>query len=259
MKRITAVCIETSSMCNRKCATCIRNSTPDIGSVADWFVQNYLPTFTIEEIFRQCAQLNFPIVVWLSYYNEPLLDSRIVDLGKMAKEYGLTQLRLVTNGDLLTPELASKLDGVFDTINISIYENGRRRKRLRGEYLSSLFQKTRIIPITREHSVTHYNSSAVLTKATSCRLQLNKLIVNHRGEYLLCCEEMIPHFDFGKFPDVSISDYWWGKKHRTVMRDLIYNENRQLYPYCASCPRVKRIRKVKGESCETVGDYICTQ
>lgn len=241
MKRFLSVHLETSSMCNRVCPTCIRNSTPDRDSVADWFNESYLPMETIEELFRQLGRGRFICSLYLSFYNEPLLDSRILDIATMAKAYGKQRIRvaLVTNGDFLTPELASKLDDVLTWIEISIYKNGRRRIHRSTVYFESLFKKARVVTRSK-HIVSHYNSACVLTDETLCSQHLNRLVINHKGEYILCCEEMIPHFGLGKFPDTSIIDYYWGEKRSAVIQDLHVDGKRQLYPYCKICPRVLR-------------------
>jgi len=218
----------------------------------------------IEEVFRQCADLWFPVLIYLSHYNEPLLDTRIVDIARLAMDYGHRQIRLVTNGDLLTPELARDLDGVLDTIEISVYGGSRQQKRRRCQQFQSMFRTTKTVFVTREHLPTHFNADGAPATETLCRFRFSKLILNHRGEYLLCCEEMIPHFGFGRFPEVSLRDYWWGEKHRVVVRDLAYDGHRQSYPYCASCPRVKRARKDKTERLprkdyETIGRDICPE
>lgn len=230
MMRRKALSIETSSVCNRRCPTCIRNSHPDREFVKSWFELHLMPMQMIRDILEDAKTFKkHKWVVSLSYYNEPTMDPRIIDIMKTVKSYDF-QTEFVTNGDFLSKDLASKMDGLVDVILVSGYEN----KTIKEAYFKTLFSKTELRVKKQRHKYTHYSPNPSLPKA-KC-LTENRLIINHKGEYLLCCEDF-GNFDLGKFPEVSMKDYWYGKKRTEIAKDVM-NGNRHKYEYCKTCPRV---------------------
>jgi len=235
MKYPTAIVLETSSLCNRYCTTCLRNLMPDRNSVKSWFENNFMSMENIEIFVDQYNQFKGNPNVCLCYYNEPLLDPRIVDISKFLKKEGVPYLYLVTNGDFLTKELAGRLDGVLDRITVSLYEN----RRARSPEIVSLFKKTKVW-IKGNHIVTHYNPDAVPLSESICAAQkaATRIIINHKGQYCLCCDDLTGVFDLGSFPEVNLKDYWFGDKHKKITKDLLIPGGRKKYPYCSICPRV---------------------
>ena len=49
--------LETISVCNRKCVTCIRNSHPNKTAIDSWFARTLLPESVIEQALDQFADL----------------------------------------------------------------------------------------------------------------------------------------------------------------------------------------------------------
>jgi hypothetical protein len=64
-----------------------------------------------------------------------------------------------------------------------------------------------------------------------------RVIINHKRQFLLCCDDVIGNFDLGTFPETSIKDYWFGEKHSQIVRDLKERGGRHKYEYCYTCPR----------------------
>jgi hypothetical protein len=64
-----------------------------------------------------------------------------------------------------------------------------------------------------------------------------RVIINHRRQYLLCCDDVIGNFDLGTFPETSIKDFWFGEYHMKILNDLKETGGRLRHPYCATCPR----------------------
>jgi len=232
------ICLETSSMCNRVCSTCIRNSHPDRAAVKPWFQYNLMPMEMIKEFIRQYIELDFQSDVCLSNFNEPLLDPRIVDIVKMMKEAGIGYVYLVTNGDYLTQEIAKGLDGVLDRITVSLYYDRKTRNEIKHT-MRSLFKETKVW-IKGTHLVTHFNPTGLPLSELKCKQQQrpNRLIINHRGQYLLCCDDINGVFDLGTFPEINLKEYWFGEKHTRMMKDLLIPGGRKQYAFCSTCPRV---------------------
>jgi hypothetical protein len=235
---------ETISTCNRSCPTCMRNSYPDRKVVESFFKPTYLPIETIKSALDQCVELGFTGSVILNHYNEPLMDDRLVDIIKMVRAY--PQWKSVwfhSNGDYLTENLAAELDGTLDRIVFTLYMP-EPMKSERARWIRSLFPNTYLdINTYSEHIVTHFSPRPELQemidrhKYNPCTEVDRRIAINHRGDYLLCCDDMVGHFDLGSFPEISIKDYWFGKKHTDIAMNLHFPGGRLNYPHCSSCPR----------------------
>lgn len=235
---------ETISTCNRVCPTCLRNSYPDREKVESFFTPNYMPVELIKEALDQCVDAGFRGSVILNHYNEPLQDERLPEIIRMVRAY--PQWKTVwfhSNGDLLTEEFAKEVDGTLDRIVFTLYMDEPVKSK-RAEWIRSLFPNTYLdINTYSEHITTHFSPREELQpmierhKNNPCTEVERRIALNHKGSYLVCCDDMIGHFGFGKFPDTSLVDYWYGEKHVQMIRDLRGYGGRLKYAYCAICPR----------------------
>jgi len=236
--------LETIGKCNRRCPTCIRNSHPNKFEIGSWFSGTLLSMEIIKEALDQCKELGFTGGVCLSHYNEPLMDDRIADIAKFVRSYHqFHPIFLNTNGDLLTRELAASLDGALDHIIITLYTD-RSVRHDRAVWLTSLFSKTRVdVATMSEHIPTHFSPKFDVVKLAKsfqdrpCGETTIRVIINHRRQFLLCCDDVIGNFDLGTFPETSIKDYWFGNKHSAISNNLSYIGGRKEYEYCRTCPR----------------------
>jgi radical SAM protein with 4Fe4S-binding SPASM domain len=235
--------IETCSTCNRGCPTCIRNSHPDREKVKDWFVPNFMPTGMVEKILSDAHASGFRGSVCLQHYNEPLMDDRIEQFGRFAQELGgFFEVFISTNADYITEKRAAELDGIFTRLSVALYMDEPKKKE-RQQWLQSVFTKTKLEFTGGGHIATHFSPTfdvATLAKAHvehPCSLPLERFILNHRGDMLLCCDDMIGNFDLGNVKDQTIHELWYGKKHQKIVKDLLRAGGRKKYAYCSNCPR----------------------
>lgn len=241
MKLFQWLDFETMSNCNRACPTCIRNSHPDREAMRSWFGFNYLGADVIEEALRQVREMGFTGGVRLSHFNEPLMDERLSDLAKLVQSYGY-KAYINTDGDFITPELAEKLDGAFEEIIVSLYMK-EPKKSERAEWIPTLFKKTNMVMITQSDHIPSHFSPKFDVKGLAkeyvenpCIEPAMRLIVNHRGQFTLCCEDVIGNFDLGTFPETSIKEYWFGK-HAEIELKLRERGGRHWHSYCEACPK----------------------
>jgi len=220
--------IETSSLCNRTCSTCMRNSYPDREFVKSWFQPNFISLEMIKNILAESKLFEYNWRVTLAYYNEPLLDTKIIDIIKLVKSYGFW-VKIITNGDFLSGYIAQQLDGLLDNITISLYGDKKSQK----NHFRKLFSKTKTLIKTRGHRRTHYSPNPSLPSGR-CTIN-NKLIINHKCEYMLCCDDF-GVFGLGRFPDVSLKDYWYGEKRVNIVNDILHG-NRDKYGLCKTCTK----------------------
>jgi len=239
--------IETNSSCNRYCNFCLRNSTPDRDSVKSWFEKNQLPIDVFERVLDESISMGFKGEVCLSHYNEPLMDERLPELGRMVKKKGFRHLFIGTNADFLTKELAADLDGTFDVLGIALYHMTPEKFKTRSDWLMTLFKKTKItignVDQDNKQMITHYSSivpdANLLAKRYSnnpCFHPLKRMIVNHRGDMLLCCDDLTGHFDLGNVFDSSVDELWHSDRHQQFVNEL-QKAGGRTHPHCLTCPR----------------------
>lgn len=238
--------IETQSTCNRKCPTCIRNTIPDRDSVSSWFEKNQLPIETIEKIFVESTKIGFRGEVCLSHYNEPLMDERIIEIAKMAKKFQFSRIFMCSNGDYLTEDLASELDNLMDDIGFTLYMNEPIRSK-RDAWIRTLFKKSNIkvgyYADGEGHMITHYsslvdaNSLAKKYSNNPCHYPQKRMIINHKGQMLLCCDDLVGNFDLGSIHESSIEELWYSEKHQDHVISLMNYGGRKINQHCLTCPR----------------------
>lgn len=221
--------IETSSYCNRRCVTCLRQRHEDRRAVAPWFVQNLMPTETVKDLLGQVAAIEFSGMVILSYYNEATLDERLPEFGRYAMDLGLRRVLFATNGDTMCEDLARKLDGNFHKISISLYEDNSVE---RQNWMRSLFTKTQL---KFSHGMHFLLAPAQVGEYSQfrCFNVSRNVAINHRGDFLACCQEMVPHYNFGSIYEESVMALW--KKKEDMIRTLRTRGGREKYAYCAVC------------------------
>jgi hypothetical protein len=236
--------IETSSMCNRTCAHCMRNNHPNRALVQPWFERHLMPWEMVDEAMRQAAGVGVSRICF-NHYNEPLMDERIVDIIQLARSHNKdTFLYFCTNGDYLTESIAKGLDGKLNRIIVSLYQAEPVMSEVRRK-VKSMFHKTHVYIKGFAHptgiSTTHWGPQSgekkELYKDTPCTQWNRRLSIGFMGDYLMCCEDIQGVFEFGKFPEVSLKEYWYGPKRSGVIKTLGQPGGRSKYEYCYNCPR----------------------
>lgn len=242
MELFNEISIETIGTCNRKCPTCIRNSSKD-PKISSWFSGKKLSFKLIKKIIYELKGRGYGGSICLQHYNEPLMDKRFPYILAFIKTtLPNTKIFINTNGDYLNKELAEKIDGLIDEIYISDYNNESNTKEGITKF-NSLFKITKVIHHFIPHTTTHFSPKSDLDvkigiyKYRICNATKYKMIINHLGEMLLCCEDIPPHFNLGNIKESSLKDLWFSEKHENIVKTLLIQENRMKYEYCSICPR----------------------
>lgn len=234
---------ETISNCNRTCPTCIRNSHPDRDAVQPWFETHLLDEDIIFAVLDEAVSLGFSGGVILSHYNEPLMDERLPDIARRVKAYNrFASIFLNTNGDFLTEEMASAFDGVLDHMIVALYMDEPVKSK-RAAWMATLFKKTQLSIITNPvHIATHFSPNfPVIDLARqhaqhTCMEPWMHVILNHRAQWLGCCDDVIGNFGLGTYPEMSLKYHLEGK-HQIMRTSLAKPGGRAWHSYCVSCPR----------------------
>lgn len=117
--------IESTNICNAKCVFCPRD---DMGRK-----QGVMDMTLFKKVADECAALGIEHVR-MHNYGEPFVDRSLVEKVRYAKQAGIPQVGMISNGSLITDEAArGMIDAGLDAINISVDASGR-----------DVFERTRV-------------------------------------------------------------------------------------------------------------------
>jgi len=122
-----SIVIETSAYCNLKCPMCPQPfmTRP----------KGYMDIKIFEKIVNEVSRIAAETPLWLALLGEPLMNpARLIEMVKISKSLGLSNITLNTNGLLLTKEISKnliteKLDKILisiDAVKNSTYEKLRK-------------------------------------------------------------------------------------------------------------------------------------
>jgi radical SAM protein with 4Fe4S-binding SPASM domain len=117
--------IESTNLCNAKCVFCPRDEMHRR--------QGVMAMDLYRKIVDECATLGITHVR-VHNYGEPFLDRQLVEKVRYAKERGIAEVGVISNGSLITEEIArGMIEAGLDAINISVDAAGK-----------DVFERTRI-------------------------------------------------------------------------------------------------------------------
>ncbi len=123
--------IESTNICNAKCVFCPRDDMERRQGIMD------MALFT--KVVDECAELGIEHVR-MHNYGEPFVDRQLVDKVRYAKQRGIPQVGMISNGSLITEAAArGMIEAGLDAINISVDASGKET-----------FEKTRARPQVRQ-------------------------------------------------------------------------------------------------------------
>jgi len=117
--------IESTNICNAKCVFCPRDDMARKQGVMDMEL--------FKKVVDECVELGIEHVR-MHNYGEPFVDRQLVEKVRYAKEKGVPQVGMISNGSLITDAAArGMIDAGLDAINISVDASGKE-----------VFERTRV-------------------------------------------------------------------------------------------------------------------
>ena len=109
--------IEATNICNAKCVFCPRD---------DMHRRQGIMTLELfKKIVDECAQLGITHVR-MHNYGEAFVDRKLVEKVRYAKQKGIQEVGMISNGSLITEPIArGMIDAGLDAINISVDASGK--------------------------------------------------------------------------------------------------------------------------------------
>jgi MoaA/NifB/PqqE/SkfB family radical SAM enzyme len=109
--------IESTNICNAKCVFCPRDEMHRRQGIMSFEL------FT--KIVDECVELGITHVR-VHNYGEPFVDRKLVEKVRYAKERGIKEVGMISNGSLITEAVArGMVDAGLDAINISVDASGK--------------------------------------------------------------------------------------------------------------------------------------
>ena len=256
--------IEINSDCNRKCVFCPRGT--DTTRWVDGVLQKQgkqklidkkMKTEDVMSLLDQNVDQGFNAEVSFVFYNEPVLDDRLITLSEYAKSKG-TRLVLTTNGDQIKddPALAKEIFRVNDFVSVSLYDykNREGRKKLMDEWHS--YFKSLNIPLSKYKLTGEYelfgNRAGLINRkdkfkrgaslddhvplTASCRKIHQKMNIRYDGEVAICCDDAHIQHSLGNVLETSLADVWYGDRMQEATQFLAAGNRAAMKP-CDTCVR----------------------
>tara|TARA_Y100001958_G_C21096317_1_gene447786 strand:+ start:36 stop:923 length:888 start_codon:yes stop_codon:yes gene_type:complete len=243
----TEIEISESGICNRKCSFCPRSDPSFIHKKE--FIKNDLH----EKLCKELHELKYMGTVRYSGFVEPLLDKNIYNLIHMVKTYvPLTNIELVTNGDVLNKKRLKKLfNAGLDKILISAYDGEKEAKNLETLCLetnltdSQFIVRHRYFSEEKDFGITLSNRSGSMENAEfkikalkeplkkACYIPTYTFFLDYQGDVLICPHDWGKKIILGNLEKNKLIDIWFSSKAMQIRKKLV-NSNREFSP-CNLC------------------------
>ncbi len=151
------VLIDTVSCCNLKCSMCVHKDMKRQKGFMDWNLY--------KKIIDEVAIKNINAKIWMVFFGDPFVRSKykptIFDMVKYAKDKGLTNVVINTNGCLMNDENAKKIiDAGIDGIYVGIdgfSEKTYNENRCGGNYKETVNNVLNLLEIKKERKLDKLN------------------------------------------------------------------------------------------------------
>jgi len=217
--------IETITHCNRRCSYC-PNSLYDMGLYKN---KKLMDKALFKKIIDELAEIDFNGRIAPHFYGEPLLDNRLADLIDYIREkLPKSKVIIFTNGDYLTVSLFEKLVGKGVNLFVVTQHGPEMPKNMKllFDYLKNNPQKKEYIYYERYTKKTPMHNMECLVKPEvyyskpRCKQAYNPLVINHKGDVILCCNDFHSSFVFGNVKEEKLINIWKSERYKQIRKEL---------------------------------------
>ncbi len=234
--------IETINRCNSTCSFC----SASVNNEKRPFMK--IDENLYKSIIDQLADWGYKGHLTLYGNNEPLLDTRIVEFHKYAREkLPDSFIFMSTNGLILTME---RLRAIKPYVNQIIINNYAMEYKLHDniqeiyDYVKAHPDEFKDVVIQiqmryLQEVLTNRAGSAPNKQATEkvitepCLLPFTDMWITPNGNVGLCCCDNLEVTNFGNLNEMTLKEVWNSKKLRDVLTKI--SQGRQNYPFCKHC------------------------
>lgn len=220
--------INITDACNRACEFCPHSE--DDYQYRSGRADPALFTFIAEQL----KEKNYTGSIVLCGYGEPTMYKPLRDAVAMLSTTNAT-IELITNGELLSKEKVKDLFlAGLDVINISVYEEQYASHAaslvedlepsqwlIRNRYLGEIELVNRI----------EIRNGLAQNKKDPCWLLAYKMLINHNGDVMLCCNDWTRKNIYGNIYKTNLWDIWTNNLQKKRL-ELLSGKRTGV---CASC------------------------
>lgn len=237
--KINTIEIETINRCNNDCSFCPVNRHDEKRPY------KMMKEELFHSIIDQLSDMNYSGYISLFSNNEPLIDKRILDFVKYAKENLPNAIHaMYTNGILLDEEKYQKLVQYLDYLVIDNYNDDLlllpNIQKIVDEHkndkicckISVLVRKKNQILLNRGGSAPNRENKNIFH--SSCTLPFMQLIVRPDGKVSRCCQDALAKTTLGDLSRESITELWKNNLY-TDFRSELNEKGRSNIEFCKEC------------------------
>lgn len=232
--------IETINRCNGICSFCPINRNVDSRE------KKVMSEILFRSIIAQLKEIEYDGRLALFSNNEPLLDDRIIDFHRYARQQvPKARMHMFTNGTLMTLEKFKALVEVLDELVIDNYNQELKLIKSCKEIADycnehpELISKVTIVLRKPNEILTSRGGNAPNRRELieygqdKCVLPYKQMIIRPDGKVSLCCNDAIGKFSLGDLNSEKLLDVWYGPRF-SMVRKCLY-EGRENWGQCKLC------------------------
>lgn len=248
--------IETVNRCNGECAFCPVNRHDDKRKF------KLMDETLFKNIIKQLTEIDYDGRLQIFSNNEPLLDKRICEFVKYAKEQcPKSHMSFFTNGTLLDKEKFDALIPYCDTFCIDIYYVGKCvlpdniKEIVEICYQNPELKKKVIISTIDRNAIRNNrggqskNRLITYKLKTSCKLPFKQLVIRPDGKVSLCCNDPSGIYTLGDLTKNTIQEVWFSETYQQI-REKLVKSGRKAIKLCEYCDNFGGFGKNAGK------DYV---
>jgi radical SAM protein with 4Fe4S-binding SPASM domain len=234
--------IETVSTCNNDCSFCPVNIN------ARNREYSLMPLEIIEKLLRELGEIEYSELIELYSNNEPLIDSRMPTIIKMARQYTpKATIRLSTNGILLNLDrFKCLMDSGLSVLSINNYNDQLELNPPVARFINN-FKKSDyfnnysvIVNLRYKNAVLSTRGGGAPNKKTmsfhpdTCFFPFIQFCVNYKGDVFLCCADALWKKVVGNVVQNNILEIWNSEPYKNIRHKIATSGRASIQP-CSEC------------------------
>lgn len=236
--------IETYNRCNNTCSFC------PVNRISEKRTEEHMSQELFEKIINELSSIDYKGMLFLYSNNEPLLDTRIYDFVKIAREKIFnSKLSIWTNGILLTEEKFLFLVQNLDELIIDNYNDNlnliKPVQKIYDKYKNDFSNKVKINLRLRNEILTNRGGYSPNRRKNflqkfigniPCPLVFSQFVIRPSGKISLCCNDVYGENTLGNLNNDSIQKIWNNDFYRTLRKLMI--KGRKNIKFCSNCTSI---------------------
>lgn len=239
---IRVVELNVTELCTRKCWFCPR-ADPNV-----YPNQNkHMSMETFQHIYDALCRIDYKHNVHFSGFCEPLLGKNTLEGMKLLSSR--FNVKVITNGDVITPDILKLLDSYkLKELKIDLYDGEHQYEKFTKMIYSCGYQSKNVLlnKVYEQEKLMFYNRSGTSNFKSEAGLDVNrpcyvpfyKIIIDWTGDYILCMSDWHRRSDITKarlnISEYGLDEYLNSEPFKVFANKMIETKRNGLTP-CSTC------------------------